>query len=299
MITHPQRAELEVGLVPILYAETWGDFFGIWSWGPARHELTAAVNRRLALQSIVGLPLTALALAGWFAFAALTVSRWREAPERIILALAPLVGLAAVVYYATRSYRSDGDTVKALFLLPAVPFWALSFGFAADVLVERSRRVGLRRSRGPRALPARLALLRHLRLCLVSDWVFLRAGLVAVGVLVVAALVGWAAQTARYEDPGYDKLRRCLVEEKGARVAETRDPVARSAELGALDTVIETNPVTIAVADDEKEPSGSSPTTESVAGNLGPRLELRGRTVYLWQRPPSPTQRQALFDCTY
>ncbi len=55
----------------------------------------------------------------------------------------PLVGLAAVVYYATRSYRPDGDTVKALFLLPAVPFWALSFGFAVDVLVERSRRVGV------------------------------------------------------------------------------------------------------------------------------------------------------------
>ena len=28
-------------------------------------------------------------------------------------------------------------------MLPAVPFWALSFGFAVDVLVERSRRVGL------------------------------------------------------------------------------------------------------------------------------------------------------------
>ena len=143
VITHPQRAELGVGLVPILYAETWGDFFGIWSWGTARHELTSAVDRRLALQSIVGLPLTALALAGWFALAALTLSRWREAPERLVAALVPFVGLAAVVYYATRSYRPDGDTVKALFLLPAVPFWALSFGFAADVLIERSRRLGL------------------------------------------------------------------------------------------------------------------------------------------------------------
>ncbi len=143
VITHPQRAELDVGLVPILYAETWGDFFGIWSWGPPRPELTPRVNRRLALQSIVGLPLTVFALAGWFALAALTASRWRRAPERIIVALAPLVGLAAVFYYATRSYRPDGDTVKALFLLPAVPFWALSFGYAVDVLVERSRRVGL------------------------------------------------------------------------------------------------------------------------------------------------------------
>jgi 4-amino-4-deoxy-L-arabinose transferase-like glycosyltransferase len=142
VIVHPQRAELEVSIAPILYADTWGDFFGIWSWGAARSELTPAVNRRLALQSIVGLPLTAFALAGWFALAALSAARWRRAPERIIVALAPLVGLLAVVYYATRSYRPDGDTVKALFLLPAVPFWAVSFGFAVDVLVERSRRVG-------------------------------------------------------------------------------------------------------------------------------------------------------------
>ena len=132
-----------------------------------------------------------------------------------------------------------------------------------------------------------------------SDWVFLRAGLVAVGVLVVAALVGWAAQTARYEDPGYRELRRCLVEEKGARVSETRDPIALSAELGALDTVIETNPVTVAVADDEREAERLLRSYRAVAGDLGPRLELRGRTVYLWGRPPSPTQRQALFDCTY
>jgi hypothetical protein len=32
---------------------------------------------------------------------------------------------------------------------------------------------------------------------------------------------------------------------------------------------------------------------------VGERLEVRGRTVYLWERPPSPTQRQALFNCTY
>ena len=143
VITHPQRAGVEPQFFPLLYTETWGDYFGIWSWNPPRPDLSPQIDRRLALQSVVGLPLTALALAGWLALAALTASRWREAPERIILALAPLAGLAAVLYYATREFRADGDTVKALFLLPAVPFWALSFGFAVDVLVERSRRVGV------------------------------------------------------------------------------------------------------------------------------------------------------------
>jgi hypothetical protein len=133
----------------------------------------------------------------------------------------------------------------------------------------------------------------------VNEWLFLRAGLAAVGVLAVAALAGWAVQTAHYEDPGFRELRRCLVEEKGAPVEETPDPVARSAELGALDTVIETNPVTVSVTADQTAAERLASSYRAVAGDLGPRLELRGRTVYLWEAPPSPTQRQALFDCTY
>lgn len=132
-----------------------------------------------------------------------------------------------------------------------------------------------------------------------TEWRFLRAGFAAVGVLVVAALVGWAVQTARYEDRGFVELRRCLVEEKGAPIAQTRDPIALSAELGALDTVIETNRVTVSVAGDEKEARRMAVNYRAVGGELGERLELRGRTVYLWERAPSPTQRQALFDCTY
>jgi hypothetical protein len=133
----------------------------------------------------------------------------------------------------------------------------------------------------------------------VSEWAFLRLGFAAVGLLVVAALVGWAIETSRYEDPGFQELRRCLVEERGAPVEATRDPIARSAELGALDTVIETNRVTVAVAGDAKKAERIASNYRSVADDLGERLEVRGRTVYLWERPPSPTQRQALFNCTY
>jgi hypothetical protein len=133
----------------------------------------------------------------------------------------------------------------------------------------------------------------------VSEWAFLRLGFAAVGLLVVAALLGWAIETSRYEDRGFQELRRCLVEERGAPVEATRDPIARSAELGALDTVIETNRVTVAVAGDAKKAERIASNYRSVADDLGERLEVRGRTVYLWERPPSPTQRQALFNCTY
>ena len=44
-----------------------------------------------------------------------------------------LVGLASLALYAWRYPSPDGDTVKALFLLPAVPAFAVAFGFAVDV----------------------------------------------------------------------------------------------------------------------------------------------------------------------
>jgi len=133
----------------------------------------------------------------------------------------------------------------------------------------------------------------------VSEWAFLRAGFVAVGLLIVAALVGWGVQTAVYEDRGFEELRRCLTDEKGATLEATRDPVARSAELGAVRTVIETNGVTAAGAKDEAAAVRLVQAYRAVGGELGTKLERRGRTVYLWDRRPSPTQRQTMFDCTY
>lgn len=143
VIGEPQRESLPPRFFPLLYADAWGDYFGIWSWGPPRPELTQGVNRRLAVQSAVGLPLTAVGVAGWLALVALAFRRWREAPARLVVALAPLAGLAAVLFYATRGANPDGDIVKTMFMLPAVPFWAISFGFAVDVLLARSRLVAV------------------------------------------------------------------------------------------------------------------------------------------------------------
>ena len=143
VVTDPHRGDLEPRYFPILYTDTWGDYFGIWSWNPPRPELTPAVNRRLTLQSVAGLPLTIMAVAGWLALCGLAVARRRTMPGLLLVALMPLVALAGTLYYATRGVVGDGDTVKAMFLLTAVPTWAVSFGFAADVLVTRRRRTGL------------------------------------------------------------------------------------------------------------------------------------------------------------
>ena len=132
-----------------------------------------------------------------------------------------------------------------------------------------------------------------------TEWAYLRAGLAVVAVLVAAALVSWGVQTAVYEDPAFERMQRCLVNEKLVAVEPATDPIARSAELGALRTVIETNGVTVSVAASRSGAERLADAYRSVGGDLGARVELRGRTVYLWDREPSPTQRQTLFDCTY
>ena len=134
-----------------------------------------------------------------------------------------------------------------------------------------------------------------------SDWAFLRAGLLAVAALCVAALVGWGVYSAVHDErPIVERITICLRAEKGVRVETPRDPIAASAELGALRTVIETNGVTIAIAKNRENADRILASYRRVAPDLeAGRLERRGRLVYLWDRPASPTQRQALFDCEY
>ena len=56
---------------PILYSETWGDYFGFWKWGSVDEPRTPSVERRLSAQSVVGVLPTFLAAAGLLALSAL------------------------------------------------------------------------------------------------------------------------------------------------------------------------------------------------------------------------------------
>ena len=140
VITNPQRVALPPRFWPLVYTETWGDYFGIWTWGSPRPELTDEVNRRLVLQSVAGAPLTLLGIAGWLALLGLSAARRRAAPELLLVSLLPLVALAGSLLYALRNPTPDGDVVKGLFMLTAVPAWALSFGFLVDAVAARVRR---------------------------------------------------------------------------------------------------------------------------------------------------------------
>lgn len=143
VVTAPQRAKLAAGFWPSLYTDTWGDYYGIWKWGSIQKPITPAIENRLTVQTIVGVLPTFLAAAGLFALAALAVARVRTRPELLLVPLMPLVAIAGTLYYAHAYPTVDGDTVKALFLLPAVPAFAICFGFAVETIGRRSRWLAL------------------------------------------------------------------------------------------------------------------------------------------------------------
>ena len=143
VLANPHREKLPPRFLPVVYTETWGDYFGIWSWGTARRDMSPAVNRRLVVQSVVGAPLTFVAVGGWLALLALALTRLRERVAQLLVALLPPIALAGALFYAVRNPTPDADVVKGLFLLTAVPAWAVSFGFAVDVLARADRWLGL------------------------------------------------------------------------------------------------------------------------------------------------------------
>ncbi len=138
----PWSGQFDDRFWPVLYAETWGDYFGIWSWGPGRGDRTDAIDATLARQSVVGILPTALACAGLVALLGLAVTRPREDVGRLVAALPPVAAVASVLYLSVAYPSSDGDTIKGTYALAAAPAIALCFGFAVDHLA-RSRTVGI------------------------------------------------------------------------------------------------------------------------------------------------------------
>jgi len=126
-------------------------------------------------------------------------------------------------------------------------------------------------------------------------------GLIVAGALAVALLAGGGAYAAlRHEPSRLDLVVRCLGQERGLPVKGDPywDPIALSANAGSVAAEIETNPVTISLAGSADE--ATSLLARYRASNVpAGRLTERGRLVAVWGWPPSPTQLQTLYDCTY
>lgn len=142
VVAQPWRDHFNDYFVPVYYAESWGDYFGFWSWGSARGARTDATDSELVRQSVLGLLPTTLALTGIVALLALAVARPREAPWRLVVTLPPVAATSAVLAFAVAYPTNDGDTIKGTYALAAVPALSVCFGFAFDTLARR-RAVGV------------------------------------------------------------------------------------------------------------------------------------------------------------
>jgi hypothetical protein len=141
IVTKPYRPSFSDQFAPIAYTEAWGDYFGVWRWIPVGEPPSRDVRRELVTMSLIGLPLTLVAMAGWLALLGLAVRHPGRSAERQLVVLLPLAALAGALYFATAYPTPDGDTVKGSFMLTAVPAWAACFGFAFDGLRSRFGRL--------------------------------------------------------------------------------------------------------------------------------------------------------------
>ncbi|MDQ3066530.1 MAG: hypothetical protein M3R12_05185 [Actinomycetota bacterium] len=140
VVTRPYRPEFENRFVPQLYAEWWGDWFGVHAWQAAKGDPSAATRRELVAQSVAGLVPAALAIAGWIWLLGSALRRLRASPERLLVALLPLAGIAGMLYFTVSYPTPDGDVIKATYMLTTLPAWALAFGVAAERVAQGRRR---------------------------------------------------------------------------------------------------------------------------------------------------------------
>jgi len=130
VFTHPYRWHFLNLALPTTYAELWGDWEGHWAWngssGRATDTPSRSARRLLSLQSLVGILPTVLAVVGWLALLAASLRR----PRWLAVALLPGLGLLAYLYFTVAYPTSDGDVLKASYMLTTTAAWALAFGFA-------------------------------------------------------------------------------------------------------------------------------------------------------------------------
>lgn len=134
VISRPYRPAYVNQLIPTTYTELWGDYFGHWRWNASKRPPSRRVRAQLTLQSFAGILPTALAVIGWLML--LARARTRE-PGLMLVALVPLLGLAAYALFTVSHPSSDGDVLKGTYLLGTTAGWAAGFTYALARLPPR------------------------------------------------------------------------------------------------------------------------------------------------------------------
>ena len=121
--------------------------------------------------------------------------------------------------------------------------------------------------------------------------------------IVVAAVFALAVVDAiafrEEEEARVELVRRCLETERSAPTVDVElGSPARAASQGALKALVEGNFVTIGLAASNEEGERLEQAFAAAPPPIG-FIERRGRIVFRWSQPPSPTQLQAVYDCSY
>ncbi len=151
IFSSPRTPHLDNHFFPQLYADGWGDYYGVFVWNNGSAEPSPGENRTLVVQMLLAILPTLLLVVGWLALlaGALRRTRLRDHPERLLVGLLPLAGIVGMLYFTVSYPTPDGDVIKATYMLTTVPAWAICFGFGLDELLARR----------PRLLPAVVVLL--------------------------------------------------------------------------------------------------------------------------------------------
>jgi hypothetical protein len=137
VVRNPTRPAFVNELIPTLYSEIWGDYFGYFAWtttasGTTPVPLDSSGQKELEAQNVLGFVPTLLAIAGVVGLLWASLGRGSRFtnPGLLVLALLPIVGLLGFVVFTVTYPSGDGDVIKAAYVLTTVPGWAIGFGFA-------------------------------------------------------------------------------------------------------------------------------------------------------------------------
>jgi hypothetical protein len=123
---------------------------------------------------------------------------------------------------------------------------------------------------------------------------------VLLSLLVVQVCAGLVRTAVTDEPSTLGRVETCLVERSRPFEPVAGDPVASSAERGALRVDVFGNHVTVALGGSERDAKRVYDAYMSVApsGVAGTTLDLHRRVVFLWDTPPTPEQRDFMYLCT-
>ena len=294
IIRQPWQGAFNDRFLPVFYAETWGDYFGIWSWGPGRADRTDEIDSSLARQSVARAPADGSCARRSVALLGLAMTRPREDSARLVAALPPVAASRPSCTSRSRIRRATATRSRGRTRLRPCRRSRCASASPSTCLrdLDRRHRPGVRARRirtcrcsrsssGERARDRRTA-----------------AGLSAAGLrsvprsscaaILAAQVLGGLVREMVSDEPSHlEMVRDCLTErstpfepvvgdsgcpERGARcVADDRRTETRHGRAGRIG---------------EGRRARVRRVQAVGAADVTSRLERRRRVVFLWDAPP-------------